>query len=74
MRRFSAYLMGAVCGALVGSMLALLLTPASGEELKSRAAYRLATLRDELREAYDARTRQLEAELEALKHPPAKRT
>jgi gas vesicle protein len=74
MRRFSAYLMGAMCGALLGSLAVLLLTPASGEELKSRATYRLATLRDELREAYDARTRQLEAELEALKRPPAKRS
>lgn len=74
MRRFSSFLMGAMCGALIGSLAALLMTPASGEELKSRASYRLGTFRAELREAYETRRRQLEAELEALKRTPSNPT
>ncbi len=67
MRRFVTFLVGAVCGALVGAITALLLTPVSGDKLRLRAQSRLETVRDEIREAYSARVAQLEAELEALR-------
>ena len=67
MRRFSSFLAGSLCGALLGAVLALLLAPYSGEDLRQRTRDRLMGLRDEVREAYDARREQLEAELESLR-------
>jgi gas vesicle protein len=67
MRRFMSFLAGTVVGAFVGAAVALLLTPASGNELRSRAQERFSALRDEVREAYAARKAQLESELEALR-------
>ncbi len=69
MRRFMSFLTGAMIGALVGSLTAILLAPVSGEELRARARDRAASFRDEIREAYEARVAQLEAEIEALRQP-----
>ena len=69
MRRFANFIMGAFLGALVGAVAALLLAPASGEDLQNRARERLASLRDEVQDAYASRKSQLEAELEALRQP-----
>ncbi len=54
------FIAGAFIGALVGSVAALLLAPASGQELKNRA-------RDEIERAYDDRRQQLEAELASMR-------
>jgi gas vesicle protein len=62
-----SFLMGALTGALVGATVALLLAPSSGEELQARARERFATVKDEVRQAYEARVAQLEAELESLR-------
>ncbi len=67
MRRFMSFVAGAFCGALVGSVLALIYAPASGEELRSQLRQRTDAFRDEVREAYAARVAQLEAELERLR-------
>jgi gas vesicle protein len=61
------FMAGAILGALVGAVTALLLAPTSGEELQTRARERFGSLRDEVRQAYEARRSQLEAELEALR-------
>ena len=70
MRRFMSFFAGAMCGALVGSVTALLLAPSSGEILQQRMRDRATSFRDEVRDAYDARMAQLEAELESLRKPP----
>ncbi|HEX9676706.1 MAG TPA: YtxH domain-containing protein, partial [Anaerolineales bacterium] len=68
---------GALTGALVGATVALLLAPSSGEELQTRARERFTTVKDEVRQAYEARVAQLETELESLrkrvKAEPAKK-
>ncbi|MEX0787415.1 MAG: YtxH domain-containing protein [Anaerolineales bacterium] len=69
MRRLSNFITGAFLGALVGAVAALLLAPASGEDLQSRAREKLASLRDEVQNAYSSRKSQLEAELESLRQP-----
>jgi gas vesicle protein len=61
------FIAGAFCGALVGAVTALLFAPYGGEELRSRARDRIDGFRDEVREAYQARIAQLEAELETLR-------
>jgi gas vesicle protein len=67
MRRFTSFITGVFWGALVGSVTVLLLTPESGDELRSRISQRTETFRDEVQQAYAARVAQLEAELEDLR-------
>ena len=74
MRRFMNFVAGALCGALVGSVTALLLTPKSGEGLRNQLRQRTENFRDEVREAYGARVAQLETELENLRTRPSKKT
>jgi gas vesicle protein len=73
MRRFMSFFAGALCGALVGSVTAILLAPASGEQLRQQIQQRTEAFRDEVKEAYQVRVAQLEAELENLRtHVPKK--
>jgi len=67
MRRIMNFVAGATCGALVGAAVGLLLAPESGVELRQSAVDRVVALRDEIRQAYETRKTQLEAELEALR-------
>jgi gas vesicle protein len=67
MRRFFTFLLGTMSGAIVGASIALLIAPASGEELRNRARERFADLRDELKEAYEVRSAQLQAELDEMR-------
>ena len=70
MRRFMNFLAGALCGALVGAVTALLLAPSSGEELQTRIGDQMRSMSDEIRAAYENRVAQLEAELASLRKPP----
>ena len=67
MRRFTNFVSGAFFGALVGSVLALLIAPYSGNELRDRAVGRFESLQEEMNNAYRARRAQLEAELDAFR-------
>jgi gas vesicle protein len=69
MRRMMMLLAGAMCGALVGSVTALMLAPVSGMEVRQRIRGRVADIRADVIEAYETRRAQLEAELEALRKP-----
>lgn len=72
MRRILSFLAGGMCGALIGGVAALLLTPTSGPELQAKLQQEWDQLEDEFRDAYRTRRAELEAELEAL-HVPRKR-
>ncbi|HLE29996.1 MAG TPA: YtxH domain-containing protein [Anaerolineales bacterium] len=75
MNRIMSFLAGAFCGAVVGSVAALLLAPASGRDLQSQARERIDGLVEDARRAAEARRAQLEAQLNALKSPkPAQPT
>lgn len=67
MRRFFNFLLGAFSGALVGAVTVMLLTPISGEELRTQARDRLGGVIEEMRAAAEAERQRLEAQLEALK-------
>jgi gas vesicle protein len=69
MRSFTNFLAGALCGALVGAVTALLLAPTSGEELQTRIGDQMKSMSDEIRAAYENRVAQMEAELASLKKP-----
>lgn len=71
MRQIIGFLAGAMCGAVVGAVAALLLAPASGIELRQQARTRVDELLAEGRQAAEDRRAELEGQLAALKRPQA---
>jgi len=69
MKRFMAFMAGAIMGGLVGATLALLLAPASGVELRTQLQERVEGLREEIRSAAAERRAELEEQLAALRAP-----
>lgn len=73
MRKMLGFMMGVFVGSLVGSTIALLLTPESGEQLRGQLRARGEGLFAEIRNAADARRIELEHHLADLRapHPPS---
>jgi gas vesicle protein len=69
MSRVISFLSGAVMGALVGSTLALLLTPASGGEIRLKMQTQVQRIQDEVKMATATRRRELEDQLATLRKP-----
>jgi gas vesicle protein len=69
MNRIISFLSGAVMGGLVGATLALLLTPASGEELRTKMQDQVKQIQAEVKEATESRRAELESQLENLRKP-----
>lgn len=67
MNKFFSFAAGALTGALAGAVLALLLTPASGEEIKTQAVERWETALKEAREAMEQTRAEMEAQFEQMK-------
>ncbi len=59
--------MGVMIGGGLGALLALLLTPSSGEELRLEMRERVNRLQSELRQAAAERREELEKQLAALR-------
>lgn len=66
MKKVFSFLAGALCGMLVGGITTVLLTPASGEELRGRAEAHWQSAMDEARRARDDKQRELEAQFNAF--------
>jgi gas vesicle protein len=60
MHKLMSFMAGAVCGALVGAVTALLLTPASGSELIQSVEERWELTQSEARRAMHQRRQELE--------------
>jgi gas vesicle protein len=69
MRRIFSFMIGILSGALVGSILVLLLTPEAGEELRAQMRARGEGLLVEVREAAEARRAELTDRLRTLRAP-----
>jgi len=69
MNRVLSISAGLVVGGLCGLGLALLFTPWSGEELRRTIQDNIDTILEEGRAAAEARRRELQRQLEALKEP-----
>jgi gas vesicle protein len=67
MNKMFSFMAGAFCGALVGGISALLLTPASGEELKNNAQARVNAAVADARRAMAETQHQLEIQFEQAK-------
>ena len=69
MNRVISFLSGAVMGALVGSTLALLLTPASGDEIRLKLQKQVQKIQEEVKTATESRRVELEEQLASLRKP-----
>ena len=69
MRRMFGFLIGIVVGGLVGSTIALLLAPGSGEELRSEIRSRGENFFSDVRQAADERKIELRQRLDAMRAP-----
>jgi len=69
MRRMFGFLMGIVVGGLVGSTIALLMAPESGENLRNQLRSRGEGFFDEIRHAADERKIELRQKLDSMRAP-----
>ena len=74
MSKLTGFLAGAMSGAIVGTVSALLLAPMSGRDLQNRAREEFDNLVDDAKSAAELKRVQLEAQLEAMKSPKAGQT
>jgi gas vesicle protein len=65
------FLIGVTVGALIGSTVALLLAPESGEELRAQIRLRGENFANEVRQAANERRIELRQQLEQLRAPRA---
>ncbi len=68
MNKMFSFMAGAICGALIGGVTALLLTPNSGEQLRSDVRERLETAVAEARKAMAEKQAELDAQFEKMKN------
>jgi gas vesicle protein len=69
MRRMFGFLIGIFVGALVGSTVALLLAPESGEKLRSELRQRGQGFMNDVQHAADSRKIELRGRLDSLRAP-----
>jgi gas vesicle protein len=67
MNKLFSFLAGALSGALVGAVLGLLLTPASGEELRTEVTNRFQSAFEEGRKAMEETNRVMTEQFEQMK-------
>lgn len=68
MKRVFSFMAGALCGAVVGGVATLLLTPSSGEDLRSQAEAHWQNAKNEAQQAMEERQRELENQFEIARH------
>ncbi len=68
MNKAISFMAGAVCGALIGAVTALLLTPASGSDLLQSAEERWELTKNEARNAMEERRAELEGQYRSAKN------
>jgi len=71
MRKMFGFLIGTFIGALVGSTIALLLAPESGDDLRGQLRERGQRFMGEIRHAADTRRIELKDRLDTLRAPRA---
>lgn len=69
MKRMFGFLIGVFAGAMIGSTIALLLAPESGEELRAQIRVRGQNFSNDIRHAADERKIELRQKLDELRAP-----
>jgi gas vesicle protein len=67
MNKLFSFLAGSICGALVGAVTALLLTPASGQQLRNDAEARWDLAMQEAQRAMEEKRQELNTQFEEMK-------
>lgn len=68
MRWLGNFLLGALIGGVVGAISVLLLAPASGSDTRGRITQYAHDVEDQVRQAAVSRRREMQIELESLRH------
>jgi gas vesicle protein len=69
MRRVLSFLSGMITGGVVGAVLAILMAPTSGEDIRMQLQERTSRLRADIKAVAEQRRAELERELEVLRAP-----
>jgi len=69
MQKIMNFFVGLLVGGLIGATVVVLVTPASGEEIRNQIQERSIQLKDEIKAVADARRAELERELASLRAP-----
>ncbi len=69
MKRVTNFLVGFLVGGLLGAAIALLLTPASGGELRNQIQSRAQSIQNDVKTAASTRRAELEDQLATLRKP-----
>jgi gas vesicle protein len=69
MRKVFSFMAGALCGVVVGGVATLLLTPASGEDLRGQAEAHWQNAKNEAQMAMEERRHELENQFELARQP-----
>jgi gas vesicle protein len=67
MKKILSFMSGAVMGGLVGATLAVLLTPASGDELRTKMQEKAERIQSEVKAAAETRRAELEEQLTTMR-------
>lgn len=67
MKKISRFITGAFLGVLVSSVLVLMFTPKSGNQLRNTLTERVQNIATDIRHASEQKRKELEEELERLK-------
>lgn len=70
MNKFGSFIFGAFSGALVGGILALLLTPLKGTALRARLGSSFVHVQNEVKTAAETRMGELNQQLSKLQNKP----
>jgi gas vesicle protein len=69
MRKLISFLSGALAGAVIGTLAAILFAPSSGEDLRFQFQEKVSQLQDQVKSAAVERRMELEEQLAALRAP-----
>ncbi len=69
MKRFFSFFSGALMGGLVGAVVAILLAPYAGDELRAQIRSRAISMQDDVRSAAQTKRAELESQLASLRAP-----
>jgi len=69
MRKIFGFLTGIIMGGLVGAVVAILLAPYSGEELRNEVRQRVRAFQDDLNQAMSESRVELEKKLSDMRQP-----